>query len=476
MGNLCKFSVMAFLLQAFWVRPTTVITNIASSSGANQSLFVRSNGSLWGLGASGYGQLASTNGVVLNRPEEIMVSNVVAMACGNRYSLLVENNGSVWGMGDNGQGSLGLTNVSATNVPVQLPLTNVTAVAAGLGHSLFLEADGSLWGVGNDTYGQLGDGANYSEVPVGPRQIEQVVADGVTAVAAGQYHSLFIKSDGSLWGMGSETFGQLGDGHPENIPFYPDLSSFTNLPEEIVASNVIAVAAGGAHSLFLKSDSSLWAMGYNYYGQLGDGTLISTNRPEMIVTSNVTAIAAGAYHSLFLKSDGSLWAMGDNDMGQLGNGNFGSGDRSGYATRPEEIVASNVVAIAAGEYHSLFLKSDGSLWAMGLNSNGQLGDGFFDYSTIHQGTATPEQILPPPPPVLFTTTSAGTNLQFDAECGFGGVFYLLTSTHLDFPMNKWTPIWTNIISDRSANHFSATLTNAETFTGNRFYILRSQYP
>ena len=88
----------------------------------------------------------------------------------------------------------------------------------------------------------------------------------------------------------------------------------TNRPVEIVASSITAIAAGGGHSLFLKSNGSLWAMGWNGYGQLGDGTTddgnYETNLPEQIVASNVTAIAAGLNHSLFLKSNGSLWAMG----------------------------------------------------------------------------------------------------------------------------------------------------------------------
>ena len=88
------------------------------------------------------------------------------------------------------------------------------------------------------------------------------------------------------------------------------------------AQPVTKVAAGGVHSLFLKSDGSLWAMGDNGDGELGDGTYNQTNRPEQIVASNVTAIAAGDYHSLFLKSDGSLWAMGDNVYGQLGDGTY----------------------------------------------------------------------------------------------------------------------------------------------------------
>jgi alpha-tubulin suppressor-like RCC1 family protein len=186
-------------------------------------------------------------------------------------------------------------------------------------------------------------------------------AQPVTAIAQGSKsaHSLFLKGDGSLWAMGDNNFGQLGD----------DTSNSTNYPEQIVvASNVTAIAAGGSHSLFLKSDGSLWAMGNDYYGQLGDGTSGYFNvnsRPEQIVASNVTAIAAGALHSLFLKSDGSLWAMGANSSGQLGDGTYG-----GYyacTNIPELIVSSNVTAIAAGGSHSLFLKSDGSLWAMGLD-------------------------------------------------------------------------------------------------------------
>src|SRR6266566_4769739 len=86
------------------------------------------------------------------------------------------------------------------------------------------------------------------------------------------------------------------------------------------ALTVTNIAAGYGHSLFLKSDGSLWAMGFNPEGQLGDGTSNNTNAPEQIVAGGVTAIAAGYFHSLFLKSDGSLWTMGYNDYGQLGDG------------------------------------------------------------------------------------------------------------------------------------------------------------
>jgi hypothetical protein len=113
------------------------------------------------------------------------------------------------------------------------------------------------------------------------------VAQPVTKVAAGTVYSLFLKSDGSLWGMGYPYYGELGDGRSFYI--------VTSHPEMIVASGVMAIAAascdnfwsGGPsykeHSLFLKSDGSLWAMGYNHYGELGDGTYNNTDRPEQIV-------------------------------------------------------------------------------------------------------------------------------------------------------------------------------------------------
>src|SRR5665213_1480883 len=115
------------------------------------------------------------------------------------------------------------------------------------------------------------------------------------------------------------------------------------------AQTVVNVSVGQSHTLFLKSDGSLWAAGQNQNGQLGDGTLNDTNKPELIVPSGVTAISAGGLHSLFVRQGGSLGAMGDDLDGQLGDGD-------NFATnRPEMILPGGVTAISAGLYHSLFL-------------------------------------------------------------------------------------------------------------------------
>lgn len=224
------------------------------------------------------------------------------------------------------------------------------AFSAGYMFSLFTGADGTLWGVGYNNYGQLGDGtATFRYLPV-------QVATGVTAVSAGNAHALFLKSDGTLWGMGYNGSGQLGDG------------SGTNRTSPVqIASGVTAIAAGGNHSLYLKTDGTLWGMGYNYYGQLGDGS--SSNRFSPVsVASNVRAIAAAGTQSFFVKTDGTLWAMGNNFYGSLGDGT------TNVRYTPVQ-VATGVDSVAAGNLHMLFVKTDGTLWGAGFNYYGQLGTG-----------------------------------------------------------------------------------------------------
>jgi alpha-tubulin suppressor-like RCC1 family protein len=114
------------------------------------------------------------------------------------------------------------------------------------------------------------------------------------------------------------------------------------------------------------------AWGDNLSGQLGNGNNNSSNIPVAVsgLTSGVSAIAAGGDHSIALKSDGTVWAWGDNQLGQLGNGN------NIASNTPVQVSGlTDVTAIAAGDNHSLALKDDGTVWAWGDNQFGQLGDG-----------------------------------------------------------------------------------------------------
>ncbi len=227
-----------------------------------------------------------------------------------------------------------------------------TPLAAGSYHSLFVRPDGTLWAMGYNGQGQLGDGTFLTRTS--PVQ----VASQVKAVAAGGISSYFIKEDGTLWGMGYNGRGQLGTG---------TFSNFHSTPV-LISQNTVAVAAGADHCLFVKTDGSLWAMGANNYGQLGDGT--TTDRAQPVpVTTGVLSVTAGTWHSGFIKTDGSLWMMGNNSFGQFGNGAI-----STAVTNPIK-TATGVAQVACGYAHTVFTKTDRSLWAAGFNSYGQLGDG-----------------------------------------------------------------------------------------------------
>jgi alpha-tubulin suppressor-like RCC1 family protein len=391
---------------------TSVLTTGAQpvtriSAGSAHSLFLKSDGSLWGVGGNWDGQLGDGSYNDTNHPEQIVASNVTVIAAGSVHSLFLKSDGSLWAMGHNGSygqyGALGDGTYDNTNRPEQIVASQVTAIAGGGDYSLFLKNDGSLWGMGYNAYGQLGDGIARTYPLIGTNRPEQIVASGVTAIGTGGNHSLFLKSNGSLWAMGDNGSGQLGDGTYNSGSY--DVGT---VPEQIVAGGVAAIAAAFYHSLFLKSDGSLWGMGENYYGQLGDGNFVTnypygTNQPEPIVAGNVIAIAAGGRHSLFLKNDGSLWAMGLNNYGQLGDGTLNN------ANHPVRIVASGVTAIAAGSEQSLFLKSDGSLWSMGRNEYGQLGLGTSDIAEAH----VPVQIVPLVIPVSFYAANLVANGGFE---------------------------------------------------------------
>jgi alpha-tubulin suppressor-like RCC1 family protein len=183
------------------------------------------------------------------------------------------------------------------------------------------------------------------------------------AIAGGARHSMALRGDGTVWSWGDNTVGQLGVG----------TSSTASGPRQAMGlTDVNAIAAGGYHSLALRTDGTVWAWGYNRFGQLGDGKLrpwSGTPRQVSGLTS-VIAIAAGQDHSMALCSDGTVWTWGANSNGQLGDGS--TLDRALPVRVPG---LPNMQALAAGDSHSLAVDSDGTAWAWGANGQGQLGDG-----------------------------------------------------------------------------------------------------
>ncbi|NLB62428.1 MAG: hypothetical protein GX802_08480, partial [Clostridiales bacterium] len=238
--------------------------------------------------------------------------------------------------------------------PTEIKATNKSAgkISAGIYHSMAIKTDGTLWTWGSNDYGQLGNGNNAnSSIPI-------KIMDNVTHISAGGYHSMAIKTDGSLWAWGRDGYGQLGSGNNTN----------SNIPIKVM-DNVAYVSAGQYHSMAIKTDGSLWTWGFNGAGHLGKGSSGSTTSSKIPkkIMDNVVYDSAGGNHSMAIKTDGSLWTWGSNDCGQLGNGS------TTYSRTPIKIM-DNVAHISAGE-HSIAIKTDGSLWVWGNNKYGQLGNG-----------------------------------------------------------------------------------------------------
>lgn len=350
----------------------------------------------WAWGNDSQGQLGDggTTPNVNANPNPVQVSNltdVLAVAGGGLHSLAIKsdgtddstsNDGTVWTWGNDFNGQLGDGGTNANkNTPVQASgLTDMVAVAGGSNHSLAVKSDGSVYTWGGNNKGQLGYDPDPTtttfEDSSTPGQVSGLT--DVVAVAGGTSYSLALKSDGTMWAWGNNDVGQLGNGEsgsgltsitPVQVEDPSDASGFF--------TGVVAVAAGSHHSLAVKSDGTVWAWGWNPYGQLGDGT--TTNSSTPVQASNLTGatdVSGGNFHSVALKSDGTVWAWGRNDKGQLGHDPNPATPGFQNSSTPSQVSSlTGVKDVASGNNHNLVAtNTSGAVWAWGCNDYGQLGN------------------------------------------------------------------------------------------------------
>ena len=260
------------------------------------------------------------------------------------HTLFVGSGGSLWAKGSNYYGQIGDGTKESKPEPALIIEEGVVAVDISQSHSLFLQDDDSLWVMGSNSHGQLGDGTTTD------RNTPIKVDDNVAFISAGSEHSMYVKKDGSLWVMGRNWYGGLGtgkngnDGNWQN--YYNSFKEDFDESEPIkIDDNVISISAGYIHSLYAKADGSLWSMGLNDRGQLGDGTVIDRNSPIKVLDSDVHIVSAGAQISAFVKSDGSLWKLGSSIVK----------------------IDDDVIAMSCGNDDVFYVKSDHTLWNIGFN-------------------------------------------------------------------------------------------------------------
>jgi alpha-tubulin suppressor-like RCC1 family protein len=301
----------------------------------------------------------------------------IATAAGQSHSLVVTSTGAVYAFGFNGRGQLGNGTKTNSDAPVQTSMpagVTASAVAAGWDQSLALTSTGAVYAWGYNVFGQLGIGTTKNKNSLVPVLVHLPSGETVTAIAAGQYHCLALTSTGAVYAWGFNGFGQLGNGTTTNS----SLPQLVPLPAGV---KVTAVGAGDNHSLVVTSTGAVYAFGKNNFGQLGNGTTTNSTVPLLVqlptgvaatavVAGGVspTAKVPGADYSLALTSTGAVYAWGGGGNGQLGTGGTTNSGVPVLTQLPTGVVAT---AIGAGPNFGHALTSTGDIYFWGAQANGK---------------------------------------------------------------------------------------------------------
>ena len=290
------------------------------------------------------------------------------VAAGTYHTLAIRSDGTLWAWGLNDKGQLGDGTTVNKNVPTKIGTdTNWATIDAFGDNSMALKTDGSLWCWGNNYVGQIGDGNHGNGIiNTTPTHIG-TDTDWVKISTGGRMYA--IKSNATLWGWGYNVEGQLGVGNTN--PYY--------IPIQIGTDTWIDISGGGNQTLAIKTNHTLWGWGFNKSGSLAIGPPDDAIITTPTQTGNNTADWAkveigGPSSSKMIKTDGSLWAMGNNTNGNIGNGTSGNGSAS-IVNTPTQTGSDNDWNSITTDYHSLGIKNDGTLLGFGANNYGQLGDG-----------------------------------------------------------------------------------------------------
>lgn len=337
-------------------------------------LYVRrdifTEGGLWAWGENGVGQLGNGNVVHRSSPVQTVAggSNWKQVSMGLNFSGAIKSDGTLWMWGDASYGKLGDNTSVAKSSPVQTISggTNWKQISLGALHVGAVKTDGSLWLWGWNSYGQLGLGTNglvtWKSSPV------QTISGGTNwkTVNIGSGMSAAIKTDNTLWVWGLNTAGQLGD----------NTITHRSSPIQTVSggTNWKSVSNAFASTAAIKTDGTLWVWGTNGNGQLGTNNTTSRSSPVQTVSggNNWRQVSVGSNAMVAIKTDGTLWTWGSNVNGTLGD-NTTTGRSS-----PVQTISSGTnwkQASGGGDGATAAIKTDGTLWVWGRNSYGQLGDG-----------------------------------------------------------------------------------------------------
>lgn len=360
------FLVFSVMLSSFSFS-TPVLGEISGftqvQAGVQHTLALDSNGSVWSFGLNQFGQVG--DGTTSIRPYAVKVKglgDVKSISAGGMNSAAIKNDGTVWTWGSNFDGELGDGTKTERHTPVQVKgITNVVSVSSGSSHMLALKDDGTVWAWESNQSGKLGntDVQSHSVTPVQVPGLSDIIA-----VSAGGFHSLALKSDGTVWSFGSNDSWQLGITG----------AYFSYTPVQVPGlSNIKSISAGWYFSTALTNDGKVFGWGENICGQLGDGTTNGSHKPVQVPgLDNITQVAASIRSTMALQENGTVWVWGNDWTRKDPSNTF-----LGYALilNPTPVPGlTNIGALSTGGSYFIVLTDDGKILSWGSNG-GQLGDG-----------------------------------------------------------------------------------------------------
>ena len=347
----------------------------AVSVGNTHTAAVGDDGSLWSWGSNEFSQIGDGGFNVREWPVRIGTdTDWESVAAGNGFTLALRTDGSLWAWGNNANGRTGLGMADAIiSEPTRVGTwTDWTHVSAGPAHATAVRANGTLWSWGANANARTVRGTVVGNTHA-PAQVGSLTV--WRSVAAGNEHSVAIRTDGTIWAAGNAANGRLGIAHP-------GIGALVNLGQTVGEAGTglqggtdwESVSAGAYHSVAIRTDGSLWVWGTNADGRTGLGTTAEqTNSPARLgFDDDWASVSVGNTHTLAVRENGSLWAWGQNEDGRTG-----LGTTNGNQTTPQRIgndYGWTAVATSAGSNYSMAIRN-GELWAFGNNDNGQLGDG-----------------------------------------------------------------------------------------------------
>ncbi|CCG53559.1 RCC1 (Regulator of Chromosome Condensation) repeat domain protein precursor [Flavobacterium indicum GPTSA100-9 = DSM 17447] len=337
--------------------------------GGGHTIGESSNGTLWGWGYGGYGELGTTNDT---EPLPVQVSTATdwnRFYLGGKTTFAIKDNGTLWGCGSNYKGILGL-NTSTQTFSTFQPITAATnwlKISPTQYYTLALKTDGTLWGWGMNNYYQLGF-APAIEQQMTPVQIG-TDTDWVDLSSGTSGTNFAIKADGTIWGWGSNLHNLLH--------FGSDVTYYTTPTLVNSQTDWVKISSGGTQILAQKSDGTLWSWGAG--PAMGIGTSIpTTTTAQQISTDTWKYFTTGVNTSFGIKSDGTLWGWGRNYNGQVGDGT--TIDRY-YPVQLGS--ATNWDTVQARDFQTFMAtKTDGTVWYWGINYYGEFGNGM-DYDATY---------------------------------------------------------------------------------------------